>query len=100
VLGFFYACDYGVSVDEAKAIKWRRKAAKKEQPSAEFNLGEAYITGCGGVKENKEKAIKWIKSAAKHGHKPAQEIFSKIEKRGFENVKKYLYPKIPFCRWR
>ena len=87
-------------MDEAKAIRWWRKATKLGQPFAEFNLGEAYITGYGGVKENKEKAIKWIKSSAEHGHKSAQEVYCKIEKWGFENVKKYLYPKIPFHIWR
>ena len=37
-------------MDEAKAIKWWRKAAKLGQPFAEFNLGEAYITGYGGTR--------------------------------------------------
>ena len=99
-MGYCYACGAGVPMDEAKAIKWWRKAAKQGQPSAEFSLGEAYITGYGGVKENKENAIKWIKSSAEHGHKSAQEVYGKIEKWGFENVKKYLYPKIPFHTWR
>ena len=99
-MGNCYACGSGVPMDEAQAIKWWRKAAKQGQPSAEFSLGEAYITGYGGVKENKEKAIKWIKSSAEHGNKSAQEIYGKIEKWGFENVKKYLYPKIPFHTWR
>ena len=99
-MGYCYACGSGVPMDESQAIKWWRKAAKKEQPSAEFNLGEAYITGYGRVKENKEKAIKWIKSAAEHGNKSAQEVYGKIEKWGFENVKKYLYPKIPFHTWQ
>ena len=98
--GNCYACGAGVPLDEAQAIKWWRKAAKQGQPSAEFSLGEAYITGYGGVKENKENAIKWIKSSAEHGHKSAQEVYGKIEKWGFENVKKYLYPKIPFHTWR
>ena len=99
-MGNCYACGSGVPMDEAQAIKWWRKAAKQGQPSAEFSLGEAYIKGYGGVKENKEKTIKWIKSSAEHGHKSAQEVYGKIEKWGFENVKKYLYPKIPFHTWR
>lgn len=45
-------------------------------------------------------SIKWIKSSAEHGNKSAQEVYGKIEKWGFENVKKYLYPKIPFHTWR
>ena len=87
-------------MDEAKAIKWWRKAAKLGQPFAEFNLGEAYITGYGGVKENKEKAIKWIKKFGGTWPQIGTGSHGKIEKWGFENVKKYLYPKIPFHTWR
>jgi NAD+--asparagine ADP-ribosyltransferase len=83
-------------MDEAQAIKLWRKAAENGQPSAEFNPGEAYITGFGGVKENREKAIKRIKSSADHGHKPAQEVFGKIEKWVFDNVKKNCIPKSHF----
>ena len=53
-------------MDEAQAVKWWRKAAKWGQPPAEFNLGEAYITGFGGVKGNKEKAIKCQQGIAKN----------------------------------
>ena len=78
-------------MDEAQTIKWWRKAAKKGQPSAEFNPGEAYITGFGGEKDNREKKIKWIKSSAEHGRKSAREVFGKIEKWGYENMKNNLY---------
>lgn len=46
-MGHSYDCGTGVPMDDAKAVRWWRKTAKNGQLSAEFHLGEAYITGFG-----------------------------------------------------
>ena len=95
-MGYCYTCGAGIPMDEAQVTKWWRKAVRRGQSSVEFNLGEAYITGFGEVKENKENTIKWIKSSAEHGHKPAQETLSKIKNGGLKPQKNTFVPNSPF----
>ncbi len=58
--------------DYEKAIKEWRDPAKKGDPDAQFNLGQAYKLGR-GVKQDLDMAASWYQRAAKQGHLQASD---------------------------
>ena len=70
-LGKMY--DYGddVPIDEAKAVKWYRKAAEQGYANAQHRLGVMYYNGQGVPKDDGE-AVKWCRKAAEQGFANAQ----------------------------
>jgi TPR repeat protein len=69
-LGLMYSKGYGVSQDDAEAVKWYRLAADQGQPVAQNNLGAMYVNGDGGPKDIILGMV-WLMIAAENGHKPA-----------------------------
>ena len=63
-LGMMYANGFGVSKDEAEAVKWYHLAAETGNVRAQFNLGVMYDEGR-GVKQDYEEALKWYRLAVK-----------------------------------
>lgn len=62
----------GVStVDYDQALYWYRKAAEKNYPLAQFNIGVYYRDGKGVPKDTLE-ALSWFRRAADQGYPPAQ----------------------------
>jgi TPR repeat protein len=57
--------------DLQEGVRWTRKAAKKHEPQAEFNLAIFYANGQ-GVTTNVGEARKWFLKAAEHGVVEAQ----------------------------
>ena len=71
-LGELYAeGGWGVKQDPKEAVKWFRKAAKQNDPDAQYKLGECYFDGF-GVTPKKAEAVKWFRKAAKQGSRKAQ----------------------------
>src|SRR5512140_2696152 len=65
-LGRDYEDGKGVRQDDAKALKWFRKAAEQGNPQAQNSLGLMYADGR-GVKRNKHQAVHWYRMAADNG---------------------------------
>ncbi len=65
-LGKMY--DYGddVPIDEAKAVKWYRKAAEQGHAYAQSSLSGMYFFGR-GVREDHAEGAKWTRKAADQG---------------------------------
>jgi TPR repeat protein len=61
----------GVPQNDAKAVKWYRKAAEQGHAEAQWKLGDAYGSGK-GVPQDEEEAVKWFRLAADQGHAEAQ----------------------------
>ena len=61
----------GSQKDYAKAFKWLRRAAKRGDANAQFNLGRLYEAG-DGIDKNLERAAKWYLLAAEQDHSKAQ----------------------------
>lgn len=65
-LGRRYEDGRGVAQSDAKAVKWFRKAAQKDNSQGQNSLGVMYAEGR-GVKQNKQEAVHWYRMAAQHG---------------------------------
>ena len=63
---------YGVPENDAKAVRWYRRAAEQGYADAQFNLGLMYARG-EGVPQEYVEAHKWFNLAASHGDKTAVE---------------------------
>jgi len=82
LLGLVYREGLGVEKDEDKAFELIMSAAKKEFPSAEFNLGRFYMIGL-GCDIDFDKAIKWLTLSADHGNERAAYALGYIYFKGF-----------------
>ena len=69
-LGTMHAAGQGVSVNDAEAVKWYRKAAEQGDANAQLNLGVAYFEGI-GVPESNILAHKWLNLARVGGDEKA-----------------------------
>jgi uncharacterized protein len=65
-LGRDYEDGKGVRQDNAKAVKWFRKAAEQGNSQGQNSLGVMYADGR-GVKRNKHEAVHWYRMAADNG---------------------------------
>jgi len=59
-----------------KAFKWYEKAAKQENASAQYELGNCYYNGK-GVSQNYTQAIVWYTFAAEQGHTDAKKALKR-----------------------
>ena len=55
------------------------KAAEKNNDKAQFELGNAYLTG-NGVEENDDIAMEWFEKAAENGNEKALKITGRRRK--------------------
>ena len=69
-LGVLYNEGTGVPENDAKAVKWYRKAAEQGLIEAQYNLGVTYIKGA-GVPQEFVKAYMWWSLAKAQGYKDA-----------------------------
>ena len=69
-LGLMYDNGWGVPQDDAKAVRWYRRAADAEYADAQVNLGEMYEKG-DGVLQDDILAYVWYYLAADKGHEKA-----------------------------
>lgn len=67
---FAYIYDEDVVTQEDIAT-WMEQA-KNGDPEAEFNLGEAYLKGEGGLDKDEKEAAKWYQKSADQGYVDAE----------------------------
>lgn len=81
-LGTYYTVGTnGVPKDPQKAFYWLKKAAAKNNPVGELNLGNAYYRGI-GVSKDPVLAARWVKKAADQGLVQAQSTMGYLYERG------------------
>lgn len=66
-LGLCYSYGWGITKDEAEAVKWFRKAAEQGLAKAQYDLGFCYYNGF-GITEDKAEGVKWFRKAAEQGY--------------------------------
>jgi TPR repeat protein len=71
-IGVLYDKGLGVQRDENEALKWFRKAAEKNEPTAQFNVGFYYLCGRGSLPRNDQEAVRWFEKAAQQNQADAQ----------------------------
>ena len=62
-----------MDVNYKKAIEWFEKAAEQGYADAQYNLGNIYENGSGGVDQSDSMAMRWYATAAAQGDTTAQE---------------------------
>lgn len=77
-LGVQYYDGKIINKDLTKAFKYFEKAALRNDPLAQNNVGWMYENGEGGVKVNKEKALYWYRKAYDNGFSGAYENYSRL----------------------
>jgi TPR repeat protein len=72
---------YGAD-DTPQAIDWFRKAAAQKYAPAEFQLGQLYDFGFGGVPQDDAEALAWYRKAADHGSAAGQRAVGDFYRKG------------------
>jgi TPR repeat protein len=72
LVGDSYAAGKGVAYDLTRASEWYRKAADKNDLSAELHLAALYRDGGKGLPRDMEQAAAWYRKAADQGDVGAQ----------------------------
>jgi len=62
---------FGLAKDEVESVKWYRKAAERDNATAQYNLGWRYADGR-GVPMDKAEAVRWYRKAAEQNQPDAQ----------------------------
>ena len=65
--------EYPDTPDAETGLQWLLKAAEMNSDKAQFELGNAYLSG-NGVEENDEIAMEWFEKAAENGNEKALKI--------------------------
>lgn len=81
-IGLLYGNGYGVSMDDALAVKWYQLAADQAHPAAQCHLAVMHSNGW-GVPQSDEEAFKWFKLAAENGVPEAQMNVAKLYAGGY-----------------
>ena len=80
-LGLMYFLRYGVPKDDAKAVKWYRRAAERGNARGQNFLGLSYHLG-GGVPRDLAEAARWYRLAAEQGLSGAQSSLGRMYAKG------------------
>jgi len=81
-LGLLYANGFGVTLDDAQALKWYLLAAEQGHAEAQCNLAVMHANGW-GVPSSSEEAFKWYSLAAEQGVVAAQANLGSMYTGGF-----------------
>ena len=73
-----YQKGVGVEQDYSEALAWYKKAAGKENATAQNQLGRMYETGL-GVKQDYTKAVYWYRKAADQNNVNALENLHSLQ---------------------
>lgn len=96
---YYYWCE-GEYGDYPRALKWIRKGAKLNHPTALCLLGCAYWSG-NGVKSNKNKAIDLLTQSAQMGYATAYYYLSICYENGLPPIRDYIktYAYLLISKW-
>lgn len=67
-----YATGRGTKKDRKKGIELWMYLAEKGHALAQYNIGDEYYYGDGGISQNYKEAAKWYELSANQGHDPAK----------------------------
>jgi len=70
----------------SRAEMWFELAAKQDDVSGQYRLGELYFHGLGEAKQDIKKALYWYEQAAQQGYLDAQFALGEIYAKGVSNV--------------
>lgn len=98
-IGFIYEHgeEEGVEQSYKEALLYYRSAAKKNDPIAQYQLGEMYEYGDDGIEQSYQKAFHYYKLAAKQGIPEAEYKLGSIYKHGL-GVKRSLDKAIKYYK--
>lgn len=88
-MGLLYANGFGVSLDDAEALKWYGLAAEQNHANAQCNIAVMHANGW-GVPQNDAEAFKYYSLAAEQGVIEAQTAVGKMYFGGFGAAKDYV----------
>lgn len=88
-LGTMYYRGYGVSKDDAEAVRWFRRAADQGDALAQAILATMYRDGQGVSKDDAE-AVRWFRRAADQGYASAQGDLGVMYAQGLGVPKDYV----------
>ena len=72
-LGLMHLTGRGVEQDPEQALVWLRRAADRNDPDAQYNLGVACATGWDGmIRVDVVEALRWYRAAAEQDHDMSQ----------------------------
>ena len=77
-----YAQGQGVPKDLVTAVAYFQRAAEKNSPLANYNLGTAYTTGQGGLERDDVRGAACFKLAAEHRHVESMLTLSSLYAQG------------------
>jgi TPR repeat protein len=64
----------GVKEEFTVGLMWMRKAARRGDDNAQYNLGRAYAKGENGLRISPRYAQIWLSKAAEGGHNKARRL--------------------------
>ncbi len=84
-LSLMYSSGWGVSKNDAEALKWLRASADQRYPPAQYTLASHYGAGTGVLKDSKE-AVRLLLDAAEQGFVLAQMQLGSMYERGYQRL--------------
>lgn len=84
-LGAMYATGDVVGKDEASAVRWYRRGARRGDPSCQYDLGFMVLLG-EGTERDLEAAVRWLAGAAEAGHAQAAKLLAELYASGEHGV--------------
>jgi len=85
-LGARYATGDGVEKDDAAAVRWYRRGARRGDPLCQYDLGFMILLG-EGTEQDPEDAVRWLERAAEGGHRHAARLLSELFASGKHGVR-------------
>lgn len=84
-LGARYATGDGVEKDEAAAVRWYRRGARRGDPLCQYDLGFMTLLG-EGTNRDSVGAVRWLERSAEGGHRQAAGLLSDLYATGEHGV--------------
>lgn len=84
-LGARYATGDGVEKDEAAAVRWYRRGARRGDPLCQYDLGFMMLLGEGTDRDPK-LAVRWLERAAEGGQVQAARLLADLYDSGEHGV--------------
>lgn len=84
-LGAMYATGDGVGKDEAAAVRWYRRGARRGDPWCQYDLGFMMLLG-EGTDRDPEAAVQWLTRAAEGGQAQSAKLLAELYASGEQGV--------------
>jgi len=84
-LGAMYATGERVRKDEAAALRWYGRGARRGDPESQYDLGFMLLLGEGSGADS-EAGVRWLSLSARGGHLSAAELLAELYATGERGV--------------